>query len=423
MNIELDHQLLLPKFSIGVGDRFAHQAKAQLQACVLAADEGVEVVPVWNKSNREHTIIGSEPSSTRSAANAAVEALGWKKPYFCDADHININTVERFLQPCDFFTIDVADLIGKSAEKTDVDAFVDGHNELIGSIRIPGVDRAFDVDRAFVEGVAAKFLAAVQEAGRVYRHIAEKKGSGTFVTEVSMDETDSPQTPVELLIILAAIAGESIPIQTIAPKFTGRFNKGVDYVGEVTKFRREFSEDLSVLSFAIEQYGLPSNLKLSVHSGSDKFSIYQPIREELARHDAGVHVKTAGTTWLEELIGLAESDGAGLELAKTIYRQAYDHKEELCAPYASVIDIDAAKLPHPETVAHWSACDFVAALRHDPANPAYNSSIRQLLHVGFKVASKMGNAYLNLLGEARTVVGRNVTSNLFDRHIRPIFLH
>src|SRR5437660_12811486 len=119
-----------------------------------------------------------------------------------------------------------------------------------------------------------------------------------------MDEPDSPQTPPELLVILAAIADEKIPIQTIAPKFTGRFNKGVDYVGDVVQFEKEFSEDLAVIAFAIKQYGLPGNLKLSVHSGSDKFSIYGPIRRSLKKFGAGVHVKTAGTTWLEELTGL-----------------------------------------------------------------------------------------------------------------------
>ncbi len=113
--------LTLPKFSIGVGDRFAHQAKAQLAACMLlAADAGVEVVPVWNKSNREHTIIGSEPTQTRAAADAAVKELGWTKPYFLDADHINLKTVNRFLDPSDFFTLDVADLIGQPAKPEDV---------------------------------------------------------------------------------------------------------------------------------------------------------------------------------------------------------------------------------------------------------------------------------------------------------------
>ena len=423
----MDQLLLLPKNSLGVGDRFAHQAEAQLRACVLAGDAGVEITPVWNKSNREHLIIGSEPTATRAAADAAVKALDWTKPYFCDADHINLSTVDPFLEPCDFFTIDVADLIGKASDPVAVTNFAAKHPELSGDIRIPGVERAFSVDRFFVDRMAAKFLAAVQQAGEVYRHIAGSKGAANFMTEISMDETDSPQTPVELLIILAAIADEEIPIQTIAPKFTGRFNKGVDYAGDLAKFSEEFSDDLAVLRFAVSQYGLPANLKLSVHSGSDKFSIYQPIRQALRKHDAGVHVKTAGTTWLEELIGLAEyagleNGGAGLDLAKTIYREAFDHREELCAPYASVIGIQTSQLPTPDDVASWSSAQFASALRHEPVNPAYNSSMRQLLHVGFKVAAKLGNAYLNLLDEARSVVSHNVTTNLFERHIKPLFL-
>jgi hypothetical protein len=92
----------LGRFSIGVGDRFARQAKAQLEACLLASQQGIEVIPVWNKSNREHTIIGSDPSITRAAADAAVQALHWNKPYYCDADHINLSAVDRFLTPCDY---------------------------------------------------------------------------------------------------------------------------------------------------------------------------------------------------------------------------------------------------------------------------------------------------------------------------------
>jgi hypothetical protein len=215
----MNKQVVLPKYSVGVGDRFAHQAKAQLRACILAAEQGVEVVPVWNKSNREHTIIGSDPSATRAAADQAVKTLGWNKPYYVDADHINLNTVDRFAQPCDFFTIDVADLIGKSADDASVQAFADKHSELLGDIRIPGVEGSFNIEREFVVQVANKYLAAVQEAGRIYRHIEQTKGKGNFVAEVSMDETDSPQTPVELLIILAAIADEGIPIQTISAGF------------------------------------------------------------------------------------------------------------------------------------------------------------------------------------------------------------
>jgi hypothetical protein len=418
----MDSALLLAKYSIGVGDRFAHQGKAQLQACIKAAESGVEVIPVWNKSNREHNITGSSPCSTRAAADEAVKALSWNKPYYVDADHINIQTVDRFIEASDFYTIDVADVIGQPAEFAAVQAFVKRHPELVGELLIPGVDRPFRIDTDSIVQVAAKYLAAVQEAGRIYRHIEEKKGRGKFITEVSMDETDSPQTPVELLMVMAAVADEGIRIQTIAPKFTGRFNKGVDYVGDLEKFSEEYSNDIAVIAFAIRQYGVPGNLKLSVHSGSDKFSIYGPIHQAIKKFDAGVHLKTAGTTWLEELIGLAEAGGEGLDMAKEVYSEAYSHREELCVPYAAVIDIDPAKLPTPAAVNRWRSEQFVAALRHDPKSPAYNSSLRQLLHVGFKVAAKMGTRYTDMLTAMEPTIAKNVTENLFARHIKPVFI-
>ena len=418
----MNKYLPLGKFSFGMGDRFAHQGKAQLQACILATEMGAEFIPVWNKSNREHTFIGTEPSSLRAEADAAVKALGWKKPYHVDADHIRLETVDRFIAPSDFFTIDVADSIAKPAAAADVKAFADRHPELVGKVSIPHIDRPFDITRAEVERVANKFLLATQDAGKIYQHIVKAKGAENFITEVSMDETDSPQTPPELLIILAALADQQIPIQTIAPKFTGRFNKGVDYVGDVKQFEQEFNEDLAVIAFAIQKYGLPPSLKLSVHSGSDKFSIYGAMHKALKKFGAGVHIKTAGTTWLEELIGLAEAGGDGLEIAKEIYAYAMDHVDEFCAPYASVIDIDKAKLPSVATVNGWSSKQFTDALRHDQKNPGYNPSFRQLLHVSFKVAAKKGDRYLNALKKHEGIVGKNVTENLFERHMKPFLL-
>ena len=414
--------LKLEKYSLGVGDRFAHQAQAQLRACLLAGKQGVEVIPVWNKSNREHLIIGSDPASTRSAAQAAVRALGWQEPYHVDADHIRLDTVDRYLPYADFYTLDVADSIGRPAEAEAIRAFADRHPELAGKISIPGIAQPFANSRAEVERIAAEYLLAVQEAARIYRHIAKAKGQDPFITEVSMDETDSPQTSAELLVILAALADEQVPVQTIAPKFTGRFNKGVDYVGNVDQFEREFNEDLAVVAFAVKRYGLPPSLKLSVHSGSDKFSLYGPMRRALARFDAGLHLKTAGTTWLEELIGLAEADGSGLALAKEIYSEALDHVEELCSPYASVIEIDHRRLPAAATVRGWSSEQFVSALRHDPKNQSYNPHLRQLLHVGYKVAARKGTRYLEALQAHEAAVARNVTENLYARHLKPLFL-
>jgi hypothetical protein len=412
----------LGKFSIGVGDRFAHQSKAQLEACILASKAGIDVIPVWNKSNREHTIIGSEPASARAAADAAVKALGWRLPYYCDADHINLNAVERFLASCDFYTIDVADYIGKTAEHSSIDGFVQRHSELLGTIRMEGVGQAIEITPELLGRTAAKFLFAVQEAGKIYRRIEAAKGKGEFIAEVSMDETDAAQTPAELLVILAAIADEGIPVQTIAPKFSGRFNKGVDYVGDPGQFAREMALDMAAIRHAVAAYGLPANLKLSVHSGSDKFSIYPAIHASMKQFSTGVHLKTAGTTWLEEIIGLAEAGGDGLALAKEIYAEAFAHSAELCAPYATVIDIDPAKLPAPAEVARWSRAQFTSALRHDPGSPAYNSSLRQLLHVGFKVAAKMGRRYLDLLEVNEPVIAKNVTENLYARHIVPVFI-
>ena len=253
----------------------------------------------------------------------------------------------------------------------------------------------------------------MQEAGRIFRHIAERRGAEGFITEVSMDETDAPQTPPQLLVILAAIADERIPIQTIAPKFTGRFNKGVDYVGDVAQFEKEFNDDLAVIAYAIREYHLPANLKLSVHSGSDKFSIYAPIRRALRKHQAGVHLKTAGTTWLEELIGLAEAGGAGLELAKEIYANAFAHRDALCEPYAAVIDIDYSGLPAPAEVAGWTAEQYTSALRHDQSNPGFNPNVRQLLHVGYKEAAKLGARYLDMLARCEESISRNVTAESF----------
>jgi hypothetical protein len=412
----------LNKYSFGVGDRFAHQAKAQLIAIKKASEQGIDITPVWNKSFREHTIIKSKPIQTREAADRAVKELKWQNSYFLDADHINLNTVDHFVDCCDFFTLDVADYIGNNAPEGDIKNFVSKQAKFIGNLNIKGQSKSFRITEEILFQIAGKYLFAVKEAGKIYRHILQKKRDQDIVIEVSMDETDSPQTPLELLFILAALTDEQIPLQTIAPKFSGRFNKGVDYVGNVDQFRQEFEEDLAVIQFAIDQFNLPENLKLSVHSGSDKFSIYPVINAAIKKYNAGVHIKTAGTTWLEELIGLAEAGGSGLAIAKEIYASAYSKSEDLCAPYASVIDINTAQLPSPNEVNSWDGKKYAESLRHDQTNSNYNPNLRQLLHVGYKIAANMGDDYLDALIKNEEVISKNVTENIYTRHIKPIFI-
>jgi hypothetical protein len=107
----------LGKYSFGIGDRFAHQGKAQLRAIIKANETGLDINPVWNKSNREHIYVHTHPSSVRHEADAAIAALGFKGKYFVDADHINLKTVEPFVETADFFTLDVAAFIGSPAAK------------------------------------------------------------------------------------------------------------------------------------------------------------------------------------------------------------------------------------------------------------------------------------------------------------------
>ena len=411
----------LGKFSFGVGDRFNHEGQAQLRALIKANSKGVAVTPVWNKSNREHDIVHSEPVGTRMEADEAVKALGWKESYCVDADHINLSNVDRFIEHSDFFTLDVAMYIGNESSAEDVATFKESCKAFGEKVSIPGIADAIVISDDLLSTVATKYLAAVKEAGKIYRHIKEVKGEGNFITEVSMDEVEAPQTPVDMFFILKMIADEKIPAETIAPKFTGRFNKGVDYVGDAKQFAQEFEEDVLVIDYAVKEFGLPAGLKLSVHSGSDKFTIYPIMAEIIKKYDKGLHVKTAGTTWLEEVIGLAISGDEGLAVAKEIYAGALGRKEELCAPYADVINIDDSKLPSVEEVASWSGEKFGNTLRHIPGHPDYNLNFRQLIHVGYKVASEMGEKYTDMLKKYSDVVGGCVEENIYERHLKRLF--
>ena len=413
-------QMVLGKYSIGIGDRFGLEGRAQLRALKAALNEGIELTPVWNKSNREHSLVGTEPSSTRQAADEAAREEGWNRSHFIDADHVGLKTVDRFIEACDFFTLDVADFIGKQASDDDVQSFVDSVSPAIGRLQHPDLDGSLAVTAADLHRFAGHYLVAVREAGKIFAYLKGAKGTRPFVTEVSVDEATEPQTPVELYLLLAGLAGEGVAVQTIAPKFCGKFLKGVDYVGDVTAFGREFKDDVAIVSLATTKFALPENLKLSIHSGSDKFSLYPLMNAVLAKTEAGIHLKTAGTTWLEEVSGLAAEE-EGLGIAKKIYAQAYDRIEELRKPYETVVEIEMNKLPSPAAVMRWSAEEFIAALRHNQRDPRFNRDFRQLVHIAFRVAAEMGDKFKQGMLKSRTSIEQHVVENLFVKHIQPLF--
>jgi hypothetical protein len=412
----------LGKYSIGLGDRFGHQGHAQLKAVIEAAKEGVEITPVWNKSNREHMIIGTQPSDVRKEADTVTKDAGFNKLYFVDADHINLDTVDKFIGSSDFFTVDVASYIGKRADESDIRKFIDAAGKYTGRIDVPGIKKGVKCSGQQLADIAEKYLFAAKKAGEIYRKIEKSKGAGSFITEVSMDEVAQPQTSVELFFILAMLAYEGVPLQTIAPKFSGRFNKGVDYLGDPLKFASEFEEDLMVVAFAVKEFGLAENLKISIHSGSDKFAIYPHIGSLLKKHNKGVHLKTAGTTWLEEVIGLAESGGKALDFVKEIYVKSHEKIDELCAPYADVIDINVDALPSGNEVMSWNGRKFASSLRHESENDDYNPNMRQLIHVAYKLAAEKMDIYFSLLEEHEEVVSECVFENIYNRHICRLFV-
>lgn len=412
----------IEKYSFGTGDRFGKEGRAQLAALQEITRLGIPVVPVWNKSNREHSIIHSEPADVKAEAAAAVAGNKYTGNYYVDADHINLENVDRFMTSSNFFTIDVAHFIGKKADADAVKDFSNRYNKYLGEIRIPGMDKKLEVTGSFLSGIAENYLEAMREVKKIYDHICTVKGKDNFVAEVSVDEAEIVQGPLELFFILAMLKEQGIDVQTIAPKFSGLFAKGVDYIGNVKGFASEFEKDVAVIKYAIDELGLPKTLKLSVHSGSDKFSIYPAIRSAIRKFDAGIHVKTAGTTWLEEVIGLAEAGGDGLEIAKAVYAGSLARYDELTGPYATVLSINQKMLPSAALVNKWDSRQFSEALTHNQQCKNYNTNFRQLIHVGYKIAVEMGDPFRLALDKHHKIIADRVKNNLLERHLKPLFL-
>ena len=411
----------LAKYSIGIGDRFGHQGKALLKAVLKAQEGGINLAIVWNKSFREHKITNTQPINVLKEAQEAVNALNWKGDYYIDADHINLSNVELFLDSCNYFTIDVADYIGKNASKQSTEKFIQKYNKYLGEIKLPICEKLINITRKDIKEFAEKYLSPIKEAKKIYKKISQKKGRDNFIVEISLDEAENAQTPIELFLLVNLIIEKEIPIQAIAPKFKGQFNKGVDYQGNLKNFKEDFESILAIIQLLKNEFYLTKDFKLSIHSGSDKFSIYPIINYLMKKYNEGIHLKTAGTTWLEELIGLALASDEGLEIVKEIYQKAYERYNELCSPYSMVIDINKKQLPSPMDVINWDNNKIVKTLEHNPACEDYNPNFRQFLHIAYKIAAEMGSYFTNLIQKYEQIIAQHVTSNILDKHIKPLF--
>ncbi len=163
---------------MGIGDRFGHQGEAQLRAIIQAGRKGIEITPVWNKSDREHMLTGTHPSDARYEADDATRNAGFNKPYHVDADHIKLDTVDRFITSSDFFTIDIAEYLGRRASDHEIESFMDRNGKYIGKLPIPGLKRPLVITKEVLSQIADRYLYAASMAGEIYRKIEKVKGEG-----------------------------------------------------------------------------------------------------------------------------------------------------------------------------------------------------------------------------------------------------
>ena len=406
------------KYSFGIGDRFGLQGEAQLQAIIAASEKfGVDITPVWNKSNREHEIIGTSPEDVEAEAEEATHNLEFDDQFFVDADHISLSNVHPFISASNFFTIDVADFIGQLPDKSEINNFTEKNQKYVGELSKISDD--IELTNEGLKNIGETYITPIHKAKEIYNSIRMQKEE--FLPELSMDEVATPQHPAEVFFILKLCAENKLPIQTLALRFPGEFYKGLDYKGDIETFKTEFEKYLMVIDSAIKTFNLPPNLKLSIHSGSDKFSIYPVIGELIEKYNTGIHIKTAGTTWLEEVIGLAFAGNKGLNFAKYIYREGYNRRQEFMQPYKAVIHINETNLPDPSIVDKWSGERFAGALRHIPDNKEFNPDLRQLLHISYKVAAEHYDQFKNLVTQNKNVIAEQVESNIMERHISRLF--
>jgi tagaturonate epimerase len=395
--------------SAGLGDRLGLATPGHAQAL---RSTGGSMAPVFaQQSIREMTRTGRSPQDVMDAATWGMFEAGWRAGTGADADHLK--TTED-IDAClaagfTWFTIDPGshvDGTADTASEADVraaaaalpwEALEDSQADLLARylgapLDVEGHTVVFD--EAIVLRAAAKYGRAVAHVAAMYRHLLSRVPSRRFDLEVSVDETDTPTTPAEHVYVVRELSRLGVTWQSLAPRFVGRFEKGVDYIGDLAAFEAEFIVHAAIA----RQFG---PYKISLHSGSDKFSIY-PIA---ARHTRGlVHLKTAGTSYLEALRTVAIVSPA---LFREIYVFGLEHYEADKVSYH--VSAELAKAPQPSQLA-----DTELALVLDQFDA------RQVLHVTFGSVLTTRGAdgalfyYTRLMDLLRT--NRRVYADCLDHH-------
>ncbi len=316
--------------SAGLGDRLGSATVGHARAV-----RGTGITPVFaQQSIREMTRTGRSPDDVMLDATWGVFVAGWREPWGADADHLKTTDDADACMAAGFvmYTIDPGDHVDDAAAGDPAEVL----KEKLGRLPWDALETTLEDCRACHAGsssgsglsateedfarAAVKYGRAVAHAAAVARHIAARMAGGPFEIEISVDETATPTTPFEHRFVAAELARLGVTVDSLAVRFVGEFEKGVDYKGDLDVFRRETQAHAAVA----REFG---GYKLSVHSGSDKFSVY-PVLAEAAR--GAVHLKTAGTSYLEAVRAVAECE---LDLFREIAKVARAHYDEDRATY------------------------------------------------------------------------------------------
>jgi len=393
------------KMSAGCGDRLGLATPGHVRAVRYVGG----FAPIFaQQSMRENARTGRTPQEVVDDAMWGIFQEGWREPWGADADHLKTtDDIDLCLAAgYTFFTVDPGDFVDNEAHTAPVEVLAtklhalpwDTLSDSPSKLHERYLNRSFEVEDLKIEldetalaRAAAKYGRAIAHTVRMYRHLAAR--TGVFELEMSVDETDTPTSIEEHYFIASELKRLGVQWVSLAPRYTGRFEKGVDYIGDLDKFDADLAKHAAIAR-ALGPY------KLSIHSGSDKFSIY-PI---FARHTRGlVHLKTAGTSYLEELRAAAEVDPA---LFREILACAIERYPQDRATYH--VSAQLTNVPQPDTLAD---VDLPSLLDQFDA--------REVLHVTFGSALDLfGDRLLAALQEHEEIHYALLDAH-FRRHLSP----
>jgi hypothetical protein len=302
--------------SFGFGDRLGLATPGHITAV-----KGTGLAPIFaQQSVRENARTGRTPQQVMDDAKRAVEAAKWDAPWGADADHLKtVDDLRPFVAAgYTFFTVDPGAHVDNAADADPVSVLQEkaaGQNwdELSVLYLSTNGEAGFGkFDSESLLRALVKYGRAIQHTVGMYRRLSELKD--VFDFEVSVDETDAPTTPLEHYFIANELTRAGVKFTSLAPRFIGRFEKGVDYIGDLAALDAEMAQHAAVTA----HFG---TYKLSLHSGSDKFSVYPLI---VKHWGSRLHVKTAGTSYLEALRALAMTEPALFQRIWALGLKCYD---------------------------------------------------------------------------------------------------